>query len=73
MESKGLGMKAVSNIMAGVGIGIVIVSFVLNSCGITHIDMTDALKVGGFCKCVFLPVDASVWITNIFRGKNGDL
>lgn len=64
-------MKTVSNVMAGIGIEIVIGSFILNSCGITHIDITDALKVGGFCKGVFLPVDASIWITNIFKGKNG--
>lgn len=63
-------MKTVSNIMAGVGITIVIVAFVLNACGVAHIDMTDALKVGGFCKGVFLPVDASIWINNIFKGKN---
>lgn len=71
MESKDVSMKTVSNVMAGIGIGIVIGSFILNSCGITHIDITDALKVGGFCKGVFLPVDASIWITNIFKGKNG--
>ena len=71
MEGKDISMKTVSNIMAGIGIGIVIGSFILNSCGITHIDITDALKVGGFCKGVFLPVDASIWITNIFKGKNG--
>lgn len=71
MEGKDVSMKTVSNVMAGIGIGIVIGSFILNSCGITHIDITDALKVGGFCKGVFLPVDASIWITNIFKGKNG--
>jgi len=71
MEGKDISMKTVSNVMAGIGIGIVIGSFILNSCGITHIDITDALKVGGFCKGVFLPVDASIWITNIFKGKNG--
>ena len=71
MEGKDVSMKTISNIMAGIGIGIVIGSFILNSCGITHIDINDALKVGGFCKGVFLPVDASIWITNIFKGKNG--
>lgn len=70
-EQKEIKMKTVSNIMAGVGIGIVIISFVLNSLNITNIDITDALKVGGFCKGVFLPVDASVWITNIFKSKEG--
>lgn len=69
MEKKEIKMKLVSNIMAGVGIAIVVVSFVFNSIGITDIDITDALKVGGFCKGVFLPVDASIWINNIFMGK----
>jgi hypothetical protein len=32
--------------------------------------MNDALKAGGFVKAVFLPVDASLWINNIF-GKQG--
>ena len=70
-EKKGISMKAVSNVMAGVGIAIVIGSFVLNACGITHIAMTDALMVGGFCKGVFLPVDTSIWINNIYKGKAG--
>ncbi len=64
-------MKTVSNIMASIGILVVIVSFILNACNITNIDITDALKVGAFCKGVFLPVDASVWITNVLKGKNG--
>jgi hypothetical protein len=59
-------MKTVSNIAAGAGIAIVLVSYVLNAAGITHINMDDALKAGGFVKGVFLPVDASVWINNIF-------
>jgi hypothetical protein len=59
-------MKTVSNIAAGVGLSIVIVSFVLNATGLASIDMDDALKAGGFVKAVFLPVDASVWINNIF-------
>jgi hypothetical protein len=63
-------MKTVSNIAAGAGIGIVIVSFVLNALGIAHINMDDALKAGGFVKCVFLPVDASVWINNIFSKQS---
>jgi hypothetical protein len=62
-------MKTVSNIAAGVGLSIVIVSFILNAAGIAHINMDDALKTGGFVKAVFLPVDASVWITNIFAGR----
>ena len=70
---KEISMKTVSNIMAGVGILLVIVSFILNACGITHIAMTDALLAGGFCKGVFLPVDASIWINNIFKGKLGDV
>ena len=70
-EKKGISMKAVSNVMAGVGIAIVIGSFVLNACGITHIAMTDALMVGGFCKGVFLPVDTSIWINKIYKGKAG--
>jgi hypothetical protein len=63
-------MKTVSNFAAGLALAIVLASFVLNALGITHIDMTDALKAGGFVKAVFLPVDASVWINNIF-GKQG--
>ncbi|UTC45788.1 hypothetical protein E4N72_03985 [Treponema vincentii] len=43
-EQKEISMKTVSNIMAGVGILLVIVSFVLNACGITHIAMTDARR-----------------------------
>ncbi len=49
-EKKGIDMKTVSNVMAGVGIAIVIGSFVLNAVGITHIAMPDALMAGGFCK-----------------------
>ena len=63
-------MKTVSNIMAGVGIAIVIISFILNACNITSINMMDAIMAGGFCKGVFLPVDASIWINNIFKGRN---
>jgi len=63
-------MKTVSNLAAGLALSIVLASFILNTIGITHIDMTDALKAGGFVKAVFLPVDASVWINNIF-GKQG--
>ncbi|MGI5093494.1 hypothetical protein [Treponema socranskii] len=70
-EKKGIDMKTVSNVMAGVGIAIVIGSFILNAVGITHIAMTDALMAGGFCKGVFLPVDASIWINNIYKGKAG--
>jgi hypothetical protein len=59
-------MKTVSNIAAGAALTLVLVSFILNAAGLTHIDMNDALKAGGFIKAVFLPVDASVWINNIF-------
>jgi hypothetical protein len=65
-------MKTVSNIAAGVGIAVVIVSFILNAAGITSINMNDALKAGGFVKAAFLPVDASVWINNIFGKNTGD-
>jgi hypothetical protein len=63
-------MKTVSNMAAGAALALVLVSFILNAAGLAHIDMNDALKAGGFVKAVFLPVDASVWITNIF-GKQG--
>lgn len=53
-------MKTVSNVMPGVGIAIVIGSFALNAAGLTHIAMSDTLMAGGFCKGIFLPVDASV-------------
>jgi hypothetical protein len=59
-------MKTLSNIAAGAGLSIVIVSFILNAAGLTHINMDDALKAGGFVKAVFLPIDASLWINNIF-------
>jgi hypothetical protein len=64
-------MKTVSNIAAGLGLSIVIASFILNAAGLADIDMDDALKAGGFVKAVFLPVDASIWITNIFGNKTG--
>lgn len=70
---KDMNMKSVSNIMAGVGVAIVLCSFILNAAGLTHIAMTDALMAGGFCKGVFLPVDASIWINNIFKGKADDV
>ena len=70
---KEISMKTVSNVMAGVGIAIVRGSFVLTACGLTRIAMTDALMAGGFCKGVFLPVDASIWINNIFKGKDSDV
>ena len=70
---KDINMKSVSNLMAGVGIAIVLCSFILNAAGLTHIAMTDALMAGGFCKGVFLPVDASIWINNIFKGKADDV
>ena len=70
---KEISMKTVSNVMAGVGIVIVIGSFALNAAGLTHIAMSDALMAGGFCKGVFLPVDTSIWINNIFKGKDGDV
>ena len=68
-----ISMKTVCNVLAGVGIVILIGSFVLNAAGLTHIAMSDALMAGGFCKGVFLPVDASIWINNIFKGKDGDV
>ena len=54
---KEISMKTVSNVMAGVGIAIVMGASILNAAGFTHIAMTDALMAGGFCKGVFLPVD----------------
>jgi hypothetical protein len=63
-------MKTVSNIAAGAALTLVLVSFILNAAKLASIDMNDALKAGGFIKIVFLPVDASVWINNIF-GKQG--
>jgi hypothetical protein len=62
-------MKTVSNIAAAAGLAVVLVSFILNAVGLTRVDMNDALKAGGFIKAVFLPVDASVWINNIFGGR----
>jgi hypothetical protein len=62
-------MKTVSNIAAGAALALVLVSFILNAAGLARIDMNDALKAGGFIKAVFLPVDASVWINNIFGGQ----
>jgi hypothetical protein len=48
-------MKTVSNIAAGLGLTIVIVSFILNAAELTNINMDDELKAGGFIKAVFLP------------------
>jgi hypothetical protein len=45
---------------------LVVVSFILNAAGLAAINMDDAIKAGGFVKAVFLPVDASVWINNVF-------
>jgi hypothetical protein len=64
-------MKTVSNLAAALALVIVLASFILNAAGIARIDMNDALKAGGFVKAVFLPVDASLWIANIFGGKSG--
>lgn len=63
-------MKNASNIAAAAGIGVVLVSFILKTIKIIEIDMNDAIKVGAFLKCVFLPVDASVWINNILGKKD---
>ncbi len=41
---KEMSMKTVSNVMAGVGIAIVMGSFILNAAGLTHIAMTDTLR-----------------------------
>ena len=51
---KEMNMKTVSNVMAGVGIAIVMGSFILNAAGLTHIAMTDALMAGGFCRSRFV-------------------
>jgi hypothetical protein len=65
-------MKTASNIAAGAALALVLVSFILNAANLTSIDMNDALKAGGFIKAVFLPVDASIWITHIFgRRESG--
>ena len=63
-------MKNASNRAAAAGIGVVLVSFILKTIKIIEIDMNDAIKVGAFLKCVFLPVDASVWINNILGKKD---
>ena len=31
------------------------------------------VMAGGFCKGGFFPGDASIWINNIFKGKDGDV
>ena len=41
-------MKTLSNIAAGVGLSIVILSFILNAAGLANINMDDALNAGGF-------------------------
>ena len=66
-------MKNISNCAAVIALLIVLASFILNAMGITHIDMNDAIKAGGFVKAVFLPVDASLWITNIFGKHSGGI
>jgi hypothetical protein len=65
-------MKAASNLAAALALAVVLASFVLNAAGIACIDMNDAIKVGGFVKAVFLPVDASIWINNIFGKQDAD-
>ena len=55
---KEMSMKTVSNVMAGVGIAIVMGSFILNAAGLTHIAMT------------FLPVDCGQQRTLFYR-ENG--
>ena len=52
--------------MAGEEIAIVLVAFVLNACGVAHIDMTDALKVGGFYKGEF-PITYATTSLNDYR------
>ena len=59
-------MKTVSNVMAGEEIAIVLVAFVLNACGVAHIDITDALKVGGFYKGEF-PITYATTSLNDYR------
>ncbi len=39
----------------------------------TRRKMLFVLMAYRFCKGVFLPVDASIWINNIFKGKNSDV
>lgn len=51
--------------MAGVKIAIVM-AFVLNACGVAHIDMMDALKVGGFYKGEF-PITYAATSLNDYR------
>jgi hypothetical protein len=63
-------MKTVSNLAAALALCVVLVSFILKCGGVISISMTDAVIAGGFCKAVFLPVDASIWINNIFGDKN---
>lgn len=64
-------MKVVSNLSAALGLAVVLVSFALKCAGIITIDIWDAVIAGSFCKAVFLPVDASIWITNLFNAKRG--
>jgi len=60
-------MKTLSNIASAGGLVLVLGSFILNACGITHISMNEALKAGGFMKIAFLQVDVSCWLQNIYR------
>lgn len=64
-------MKAVSNVSAALGLAVVLISFALKCAGIINVDIWDAVIAGGFCKAVFLPVDASIWITNLFNARHG--
>jgi uncharacterized membrane protein len=63
-------MRDVSNMAAALGLLIVVAAFILKAAGVDTIQMDDALKAGGFAKAVFLPVDASLWIANIFGKIN---
>jgi ABC-type uncharacterized transport system permease subunit len=63
-------MKTVSNMAAALALLTVLAAFILKCAGVISISMTDAVIAGGFCKAVFLPAGTSIWISNIFGGKN---
>lgn len=66
-------MKTVSNIAAGVGVAIVLGTFVLNALHITNIPIGDAIKVGITVKGFFLTVDGTIWIQNVLSKNHENI
>lgn len=55
-------MRTVSNIASSLALVLVIVSFILNAAGLTHIPIKDITTTGLFIKGAFIQIDISCWI-----------